>query len=471
MRLRLREAVISWLLAETAVKPVVIVLEDLQWADSASVAHLEAALPLLANRPVMIVAFGRPEAAERWSRIGDRADAQEIRLGPLTRKAAERLVAATLGEAGSRERADRIVERAAGNAFYLEELIRHAADGADDLPETVTMMASARIERLEPEARRILRAASIFGDAFSVDGVAALLGSPSATSTWLETLARREVLDRAHERGVLGASDYVFRHAFLREAAYGMLTDEDCRAGHVMAGDWLSRQDRCDPLVVAEHFVLAGASERASPWLARGIARSFGHGFKPEHTQALIDRALAAVVVGPERGIVRAYQAVLAVLRGDLGTMIEAGQSAVQSLPVTTPEWFWASTAVAIAAMAMHEPALVAGIMEAVLAADSPPPATGPVGWTLQLLVHGACSFQTADVVPRLLEIFAASADRARQSDGPSDPAFIGNWAVARSVAHAAAFDDVAASLQAARDAGAQTESSAGVQGTPKGIY
>src|SRR5207244_1957039 len=93
--------------------------------------------------------------------------AEQIHLGALKKKGSEKLVRAVLGPAAPDALVARIWERSAGNAFYLEELIRAVAEGrGDDLPPTVLAMVQARLEGLEPEARRVLRAASVFGQVF-----------------------------------------------------------------------------------------------------------------------------------------------------------------------------------------------------------------------------------------------------------------------------------------------------------------
>ena len=183
-----------------------------------------------------------------------------------------------LGDRGSGARVARLVERAAGNAFYLEELIRAVAEGnGDALPETVLAMVQARLERLAPEARRVLRAASVFGQAFWRGGVAALLGgatrsgdsrvrSPSSSSaSWSR---------RAASRRFPGEPEYAFRHALVREAAYAMLTDADRALGHRLAGEWLEAAGERDALVLAEHFERGGEPARAVALVpARGRKR------------------------------------------------------------------------------------------------------------------------------------------------------------------------------------------------------
>jgi hypothetical protein len=189
-----------------------------------------------------------------WARAG----AQEVRLHGLTRSAAERLVRAVLPGAPG-EVVARIVARAEGNAFHLEELIRHIAErGAGALPETLLTLAEARLSRLDPEGRRFLRVASVFGESFRDAGVAALIGEEAASHV-APRLVAGELIVPGGEAG-----EHRFRHGLLRDAAYAMLTADDRADLHRRAGAWLEqRADARDALRIADHFELAGERERA----------------------------------------------------------------------------------------------------------------------------------------------------------------------------------------------------------------
>ena len=113
----------------------------------------------------------RPEVHERFPRLWAERGMQELHLSLLSPKASRRLVGAALGEGFAGEAMARLVALSEGNAFYLEELIRAAVAGEageEDhaLPETVVAMVQARLEGLEPDARRVLRAASLYGEVF-----------------------------------------------------------------------------------------------------------------------------------------------------------------------------------------------------------------------------------------------------------------------------------------------------------------
>ena len=172
----IRAAWCDWL-AAVARRPLVIVVEDLHWGDLPSLRLVDAALGALAAQPVLVVATARPEVRDLFPSLWSARDVWELRLGRLARRAAEQLVRATLGDVDA-ELVAALVARAAGHPFHLEELVRAVAGGAgpDALPETVLGMVQARLDVLGAAARRVLRAASVFGESFTSDGVAALVG-------------------------------------------------------------------------------------------------------------------------------------------------------------------------------------------------------------------------------------------------------------------------------------------------------
>jgi predicted ATPase len=219
----------EFLAAECDANPVVLVLEDLQWSDRATVQFVDAIVRQLAERPLFVLALARPEVDAVFPRLWTERRVERLQLRELTKRACERLIRDTLGESVSPDVVTKMIERAAGNAFYLEELIRSVAEGHEDrLPETVVAMVQARIEALESEARHVLRAASIFGQVFWRGGVDALLeGGSTQVEDWLDELARRELITVRRDSRFSDETEYTFRHAIVREAAYAMLTERD----------------------------------------------------------------------------------------------------------------------------------------------------------------------------------------------------------------------------------------------------
>jgi hypothetical protein len=246
---------------------LLLVLEDLQWGDAPTVQFLDVALRELRERPLCVLALARPEVHELFPTLWAERSIHEVSLKQLGRKASEQLVRHVLGEGMERGLVDRLVRLAEGNAFYLEELIRAAAEGKQrDLPETVVAMVQSRLDALAGESRRILRAASVFGEVFWPGAVARLLGEGAGAAgigPRLEELVNQELILRRKQSQFADEVEFAFRHALLREGAYIMLTAEDRVLGHRLAGEWLEQHGEQDPLVLAEHFERGGDGARA----------------------------------------------------------------------------------------------------------------------------------------------------------------------------------------------------------------
>jgi eukaryotic-like serine/threonine-protein kinase len=276
---QMRNAWLDFLQAETSAHPVLLVLEDLHWGDLATVRFIDAALRDRSDRPWMVLALARPEVFEVFPKLwAERPHVQEIRLKELGRKAGERLVRQVLGDSAGPDTIERLVKQADGNAFYLEELIRAVAEGKDSaLPETVLAMVETRIARLPLEARRVLRAASVFGEVCWESGVTLLLGGvmgDTMVGDWVAKLVEQEVLSVRPASRFPGERELAFRHALLREGAYAMLTEEDQRLGHRLVGEWLEQHGEADPMVLAGHFELGGDGARAASCYLRAAEQA-----------------------------------------------------------------------------------------------------------------------------------------------------------------------------------------------------
>ncbi|WP_237245038.1 MULTISPECIES: serine/threonine-protein kinase [Sorangium] len=288
---QVQRAFLALVRAACAEGPVVLVLEDLHWGDPETMRLVDAALRHLADEPLFVLALARPEVTVLFPRLWAERSVHELRLKDLGKKACERLARLALGEGVPQETLDRIVALADGNGFYLEELIRAAAEGRGEaLPETVVAMVQSRLDALGPEARLLLRAASVFGEACWASGVEALVGAPARDG--LAILAGAELLVRRPASRFPGEEEFGFRHALLRQGAYAMLGDEDRALGHRLAGRWLEERGEADPLVLAEHLDKGGERARASRyWLrAAEIAHRSGD---VEAALSRLDRGLA----------------------------------------------------------------------------------------------------------------------------------------------------------------------------------
>jgi tetratricopeptide (TPR) repeat protein len=422
-----RRAFEAWIDAESALGPLVILLEDLHWGDAPSVAHLDEMQRRLAERPLMVLALGRPEVHERFPALWRAAALQEIRLGGLTRRAAERLALAALGHDADRAIVSRIVEQADGNAFYLEELIRRVAEGSTDLPETVLVMVQSRLERLEPDARRVLRAASTYGATCWTGGVIAMLGDAVRTGSWLEVLADREILVRSREARFPGEREYTFRHALLREGAYAMLTDNDRQSAHRSAGHWLELSGEKDPWIVADHFERGSERAKAISWMVRAALRAMERG-DFAGAGALSYRGKSLGAAGQDRGALLVAQAVNQAWSGQC--VAELLEEAVRLLPEGTTFW-WSAVGLLIWEVARAgRPASATPYIQMALTAPLGATLSGPHGQTLTVSCFGLWVVGRADIAAALIQRF----ERVALADPSCDPVVLGWVRIAHSI-------------------------------------
>jgi serine/threonine protein kinase/tetratricopeptide (TPR) repeat protein len=339
---QMRRAWEDFVAAECAASPVLFVLEDLHWGDLPSVEFIDAALRALHDRPFVVLALARPEIEEVFPNLWQDRMIHAFRLGPLSKRGCEKLVREMLGAGTPDAVVTRLVERSAGNAFYLEELIRATADGkGESLPETVLAMVQARLEGLRPEARRVLRAGSVFGQAFSQGGVKALLGGAERDDDVLAELTHlqeREII-APREGRFQGDRGYQFRHALTREAAYAMLTDADKKMSHKSAAEWLANAGEGDGMVLAEHFERGGDPASAVGWYRRAAEQAL----EGNDLAAAVSRAERGVMLGAQGevlGALRHLQAEAHNWRGVYAAGERAGTEAMALLPGGTAAWY-----------------------------------------------------------------------------------------------------------------------------------
>jgi len=336
---QIRRAWLDFLRAQLDRGTLLVVLEELHWGDLPSVRLVEAAVDDLHERPLFVLALARAEVREQFPRLfQDRL--VQLQLTELSRKGSERLVRQMLGTHANAERVERIVAHAGGNAFFLEELVRAAIAGhSQSLPETALAMAEASFAKLSAEARRVLRAASIFGRSFWPSGVRALVAaSEREVEHALEELTDAEIaVERDHARFV-GERELGFRHLLLREAAYAMLTPRDRALGHRLAGDWLEAAGETDASALAEHFARGELPVRAIRWFRIAAHRAL-EGNDIDSAIAHARRALSFGAEGEERGVLEYVLCEAYHWRGAYAEGEPYGRAALEHLPKGSPAW------------------------------------------------------------------------------------------------------------------------------------
>jgi class 3 adenylate cyclase/tetratricopeptide (TPR) repeat protein len=354
--------------------PVVVMLEDLHWADDSSLDALTAVLAHLQASRVLVAATARPSLWERRPHWGEGVRGHRVLgLAPLTRRESRALLADVLRHADRvpSELSDLVVRSAEGNPFYLEEMVKWLAEvGVIDtsgptwhvheqrlatmaVPPTLRAVLQARIDALEERERAVLQRASVIGRVFWTGAVVRLGGAegvpvpPRDVPGLLDDLRSREVVYRRERSAFAEDVEFTFKHALLRDVTYDSLLREQRRRLHAAAAEWLEHETaaagRADEyaVLIAEHLEDAGDLPAAARWYLRAGRAAFGSSaFResvdllararrlatsaPAQTDVLI--ALAAAL--DRTGDVEAEEATLAELSSVSAGLDDAGRAA-----------------------------------------------------------------------------------------------------------------------------------------------
>jgi hypothetical protein len=374
---RVTAAWVEFLRAECAAHPVLLVLEDLHWSDRATVRLVEVALRELADERLMVLGLARPDVKEMFPGLWQDPQLLELRLPVLSRRASERLVQEMLGERVTPEVVARIAEQAGGNALFLEELIRATAEGREGQPETLLAILQARFGRLEPGTRRLLEVASLLGETFWRGGVMELLGvgpdgqgkEAQDTERWLRALVGAEVILRRGTSRFAGETEYAFRHALLRDAAYGLLGEAERRAGHRRVAGYLERMGERDLMVLAEHHWLGGDQAQAATYFARGAVQAM-EASDLAGTLRCVERCVSCGAAGEVLGMLRATEAWALTWSGNMPAASASGQAALALLPPGSDPWYRAIGPLMLMAGAQGQREVLVGHARAFVAAS-----------------------------------------------------------------------------------------------------
>ena len=269
----LRDDWLTWLRAECTQLPVVLVIEDIHWSDARSVALLDETLTELDEQSLMIVALARPEIEKRHRGLWSARRIQRIDLAPLRQRVCIQLAREVLGDRYEEEALQRLAQRSGGNAFFLEELIRAAADGnITEVPDSVHGLLQARLEKLGELQRRVLQAASIVGPQFWRGAIASLLRLPAGDARLAQAIAILAAAELVHEEPVSsipGETELRFRHALVRESVHATIEPRQRRSAHLAAAKWKESCGINDPRLLVNHYVAQGDADTAASWLER----------------------------------------------------------------------------------------------------------------------------------------------------------------------------------------------------------
>jgi class 3 adenylate cyclase/tetratricopeptide (TPR) repeat protein len=260
--------------------PLVLVVEDIHWADDRTLGYLEQLASSIESLPVLLVMTSRVDTpasgAASWLAALLNAVTTTMELQPLSRN--ETLVLAhSLLETES-SGVDAMAERSEGNPLFLEQLVRNASDNAGNLPGTIQGLVLARVDRLEAIDREALRAASVIGQDFSLEALRAVM----MARTYDVTPLIRHRLIRPHGAG------FLFDHALVRDAVYSSFLTSRKKELHARAAAYF---EGLDPVLHAEHLHLAG--DAAAPQAYLAAADLEANAYRTERACSLVMQGLA----------------------------------------------------------------------------------------------------------------------------------------------------------------------------------
>jgi len=220
--------------------PVIVAIDELQWAEPTFLDLLEYLVGWTADAPILLVGLARPELLEErptWTTTSARL----IVLGPLSSAESTQLVGALGGQALDAEERRRILESAEGNPLFVEQMLALAVeeDSREQIPPSIQALLAARLDRLSASERDVMERAAVIGREFTAGAVAWLAGEEPVSSTLL-ALVRRDLIEP--ERSLIPGDDgFRFRHILIRDAAYMGVSKESRGQLHERYGDWLER--------------------------------------------------------------------------------------------------------------------------------------------------------------------------------------------------------------------------------------
>ncbi len=298
---------------------LVVVCEDLHWADPTSLELLEQLLSLTDQAPLLFICLFRPETEHGCWRIKETAARQyrhrhtDLWLEPLSATESERLVDNLLHvEELPPGLGQRILDHAEGNPFYVEEIIRSLIDDEaivwDEttarwqvvgdvteiaIPNTLHGVLMARIDRLQGETKRVLQLAAVIGRVFFYSVLEAIAQKERKLDSHLLTLQREGMI---RERTRIPELEYIFKHQLTQEAAYRALLRQERRVFHHQVAEALERlfSDRVEEQLelLGHHWEQAEESEKAIEYLVRAGQKAAGR-YANAEALAHFQRALA----------------------------------------------------------------------------------------------------------------------------------------------------------------------------------
>ena len=304
------------LLRESTVQPLLLIFEDLHWIDAETQSVLDSLVESVPTAAVLLAVNYRPEYRHGW---GSKTYYRQLRIDPLSADTADTLLRTLIGDDPAVDALKRqLIARTEGNPLFLEESVRTLvetgllagepaayrptkATDAIQVPPTVQAILAARIDRLRPELKRVLQAASVVGKDVSIgllEPIAELRGDALQRA-----LAELQAAEFLYETQLFPDLEYTFKHALTHEVAYGSMLQERRRELHAALLGALERA-HADRLaeqveVLAHHAVRGGIRDKALRYLVEAAHKARGRSAVREAV-AFFEAALGLLDEMPE---------------------------------------------------------------------------------------------------------------------------------------------------------------------------
>jgi class 3 adenylate cyclase/tetratricopeptide (TPR) repeat protein len=269
--------------------PLVLVFEDLHWADDNLLDFIDHLVDWASGVPMLIVCTARPELFQRRSGwAGGTRHATTLWLAPLSDEETAQLLS-NLSDRPvmAAETQQALLARAGGNPLYAEQYVRMLAERGNaeelPLPETVQGIIAARLDALPAEEKSLLQTAAVMGKVFWLGAVAQVGGLDRPTAELhLHALERKDFVQRARRSSVAEEAEYSFLHVLVRDVAYGQIPRGRRAEQHRLAAEWIGSLGRTEDHaeMLAHHYLSTltlrrAASQPIEPALAERAVESF----------------------------------------------------------------------------------------------------------------------------------------------------------------------------------------------------
>jgi len=305
----------------SARQPRLLTVEDLHWADQHTLDHLASLTKTVSDIPALLIMTSRTEGDQLdsvWRSSVAGFPLTTMDLGPLRISEAEVLASGYLETLG--DVVQRCIARAEGNPLFLDQLLRHAEESVDSgLPGSIQGLVQGRLDRLAPTDKQALQAASVLGQRFAPDALAALIDQPRYDCIGLI----RHFLLRPQE------DMFLFAHELIREAVYESLLKSRRRELHRRAAEWFKTRDL---VLHAEHLDRAEDPAAARAYFNAALAQAAE--YRAERALGLVESGLA---LSNDRADLYALTRLQGEILHDLGSIPESIAAFERAIELAEP--------------------------------------------------------------------------------------------------------------------------------------